>query len=121
MDDEIDDSRVALGVASRSALYTAAFFIAIAVFFQYFPNTPFLDWGEVILKCTAVLLALVFVSQKIQEARHIKNRSNIPFLSTFFFYGITLLLVYAGEMIYIIVHLIFADKVSIIEEFKFFL
>ena len=69
----------------------------------------------------AIILALMLSHQRIAEAKLIKNPEAIPFLSTIFFYGITLLLVYLGQMGYVIFHIIFIPATSFLSQIEFLL
>ena len=72
-------------------------------------------------RVVAIILALMLSQGRTAEARLLKNPEAIPFLSTIFFYGITLLLVYLGQMGYVIFHIIFVPATSLMSQIEFFL
>jgi uncharacterized membrane protein YqjE len=51
-----------------------------------------------VARIVAIILALMLTQGRTAEVRLLKNPESVPFLSTIFFYGITLLLVYLGQM-----------------------
>jgi hypothetical protein len=114
-----DDSQIALRIAGGSAFIVAIFFLGISLLPTSFASIrgPI----EIFAKSLSVVVALVIMHSRIEEAQHIPNRSNIPFLSTFFFYGITLLLVYLGQIGYVIFHLLYVKEARFLAEMQFLL
>jgi hypothetical protein len=98
----LDDSQIALQVALRAGIYTAIFFVIISIASNFFPDTAHSFLVDLFLKCLSVFIALALVSSSISEVLKLQNPYSVPFLSTFFFYGVTLFLVYAGQIGYIL-------------------
>ena len=117
-----DDSQIALRIAVRAAIYTAVMFIIIiSIANTAFGTQRYEMWLDMFLKCMAVLVALMLTTNRINEGRQVANPNSIPFLSTFFFYGATLLLVYIGQMGYIAFQIFFGQSGSFTQTIQFLL
>lgn len=116
-----DDSQIALRIAVRAALYTAVIFIVISIVDNIFKNSAYELWLDMILKSLGVMVALALTSSRINEAKQLSNPSNIPFLSTFFFYGTTLLLVYLGQIGYVVFQIFFGQPGNFTQTIQFLL
>ncbi len=120
-DSDLDDSQIALRIASLAAVYTAIFFIGISILSTFLTPGFLSSFFEVTARVVATIIALGMVHSRIEEARALTNPDPIPFLSTIFFYGITLLLVYLGQIGYVLFHLLVSHNTSFLQEIKFLL
>lgn len=118
---DLDDSQIALRIATAAAMYAAVFFIGISILGTFLDPGFFSSFFEVVARVIATIIALAMASSRIEEARALGNPDPIPFLSTIFFYGITLLLVYLGQIGYILFHIFLSQQPSFIQELKFLL
>lgn len=121
MPQERDDSQIALRIATASSVFSVIGFLAYTIAadsLKLFDAPPFV---ELLIKSTVVILSLVFVNGRVRESFTVQNYGQIPFLSTVFFYCITLLIIYVSEILFVIFHLFFASNVSLLQEFKFLL
>lgn len=114
-----DDSQIAMRIATAAAVFSVTGFLAYSILvdsFHYFSVPPLC---EVLIKSIIVVLAIVFVGGRVRESQTVQNSSQIPFLSTVFFYGLSLLSIYVGQIIFICFHLFFGNHVSFMGEMKF--
>ena len=118
---ELDDSQIALRIATAAAMYAAAFFVGISILTTFLEPGFFSSFFEVTARVIATIIALAMAHSRIEEARTLTNPDSIPFLSTIFFYGITLLLVYLGQIGYVLFHLFLSQNASFFQEIKFLL
>jgi uncharacterized membrane protein YqjE len=118
---ERDDSQIALSIATRAAIYVAIFFVTISIAVTYMSPGFYASLFEIVGRVVAIIVALTLAHPRIVEAKDLQNPEAVPFLSTIFFYGITLLLVYLGQMGYVLFHLIAAPASSIIDQIEFLL
>jgi hypothetical protein len=110
-----------LRIATSAAFYTAVFFVAISVLATFLAPWFYENFFEVASRIVAIILALMLSQKRTAEVRLLKNPEAVPFLSTIFFYGITLLLVYLGQMWYVIFNIIFVPATSLISQIEFIL
>lgn len=116
-----DDSQIALRIATASAVFSVFGFLVYTILvdsLQWFSVPIF---SEVIIKCVIVILSVVFANTRVQEAFTVQNYGQIPFLSTIFFYCVTLLIVYMGQILFVIFHLFFSTNINLMQELKFIL
>lgn len=116
-----DDSQIAMRIATAVAFFSVTGILIYTILvdsLHYFAVPPFL---EVLIKSAMVVLAIVFAGSRVRESASVPNASQIPFLSTVFFYGLSLLLTYLGQIIFICFHLFFSSGVSLASELRFLL
>jgi hypothetical protein len=116
-----DDSQVSLRIAVRAAVYTAGMFVIISIFNDLFTTRLYNVWFDVFLKSLSVLIALALTNKRINEGKLLSNPTNIPFLSTFFFYGATLLIVYLAQIGYIVFQIFYGQSGTFIQTIQFLL
>lgn len=114
-----DDSQISLRIALRAGCIVTFFFVAISFVQVFIATFPFGGVFEVFAKTFFVLLALILSESCIREAKTLENPENIPFLSTCFFYCITVLLFYVIQIFVVSYHLFFLDNFSLIKELQF--
>lgn len=114
-----DDSQIAMRIATAAAMFSVTGFLAYSILvdsLHYFSVPPFC---EVLIKSIIVVLAIVFVDGRVRESQTVQNSSQIPFLSTVFFYGLSLLCIYVGQIVFICFHLFLASHVNFMSEMRF--
>jgi hypothetical protein len=117
-DDSYDDSRIAMNIAVKTSIFVSVSFFIIWLIQFYLPRLPFDAFIELVLRVFLVIFWLVISKWVLIHVKGVSNVSGIPFLSTVFFYGMTLLMVTVLQLGLIIFHLIFSDVFSFIEELR---
>lgn len=116
-----DDSQIAMRIATAAAAFSVTGMLVYTILvdsLHYFSVPPL--W-EVLIKSVIVVLSIVFAGGRVRESLGVPNASQIPFLSTVFFYGLSLLLTYLGQIVFICFHLFFSSGVSLASELRFLL
>ncbi len=118
---DLDDSQVALRIASHAALLTTTLYIGLFAFSKALPMFADIPFFEIFAKVLLVMLALMIADSRIKLAAHVSTPENIPFLSTIFFYGITLLLVYLAQIGYLVAQTVLGNPSSFVSKIEFLL
>jgi hypothetical protein len=121
MPQERDDSQIALRIATASAFFSVIGFLSYTIAADSLRLFEAPAFVELLVKSVVVVLSLIFVNSRVRESFTVQNYGQIPFLSTVFFYCITLLFIYVSEILFVIFHLFFASNVSLMQELKIIL
>lgn len=113
-----DDSQIAMKIAVRSSLFVATSFFILWLIQFYFSRFPFDTIFELLLRIFLVIFWLLISKGVLAYTKDISNTSGIPFLSTVFFYGMTLLVMTILQLGLIIFHIAFSDAFSLMEEIR---
>ncbi len=121
MEKQLDDSQISLRIALSAAVYSVIVFFAYSIVvdnLKLFSVAPFFD---VLIKCLIVVASLKLSHCRVQESFSVQNWSQIPFLSTVFFYCVTLLSLYVAQILFVVFHIFVSTEVSLMNELKFIL
>lgn len=100
---DLDDSQIAIRIAFRAAVVATILYTLLFIVDGVFPKIGQIDYLEPILKVLFVVIALKSTTAYLVHAKKLPNNQSVPFLSTVFFYGIMLLLVYLAQIGYLVV------------------
>ncbi len=121
MEKQLDDSQISLRIALSAAAYSVIAFFAYSIIVEnlkLFSVPPFFD---VLIKCLIVVASLKLSHRRVQESFSVQNWSQIPFLSTVFFYCVMLLSLYIAQILFVVFHIFVSTGVSLMSELKFIL
>lgn len=119
MQKEYDDSQISLRIALSAAVYASVALLFYTIVVNSIHFFRVWVWTEIAIKSCIVVVAVLLSRAKVKEALTLWNPSSVPFLSTFFFYGITLFLLYLGQICYIAFQIFFAVKIDLMNELRF--
>lgn len=121
MDTQRDDSQISLRIATATAAFSVVGFLTYTILVDSLHVFSVLPFGEIIIKSLIVVISLIFANPRVRESFALQNYSQIPFLSTVFFYCVSLLILYVGQILFVVFHLFVSTGVSLLSELKFIL
>lgn len=103
-----DEMSLAYDVAFRTAWIVSACYAGIFLLWQL---SPFLANVYVLLvtKTMTVILVIRFSVGKIMQLKEVEYTGSFSILSSVFFYGITLLILYSAQILYVLQNIFFGD------------
>lgn len=119
--EEYDDSQIAIRIAFRAAVVATILYTLLFIAGGVFPKIGQIDYLEPILKVLFVVIALRTTTGYLAHAKKLPNNQSVPFLSTVFFYGIMLLLVYLAQIGYLILQTTMGNPSSFLSKLEFLL